>query len=527
MGPEINIDSILALEKQIQEDTGDIIQLKRARNSLLNISARVPPEILGRIFRWNVIPEGDFGGLSKGSYNFLLVCHHWFQVASSTPELWTFWGNTLDQWSRRYQRSGIAPLDLVLNVPYHLRDANPVSFDGPLRDALRDRVASDSIRSIHLQGLGGDLLYSVISSLTLDGNDIRYNSIESLILESTDLDISNFLARYRFPKLRDLRLSTIARISSWDYLKLQAASLTTLSLEFTAISSTPTSSQLHSILASYPNLQNLSLCESMIPNHVGDGPVFRAPLRCLKRLYLRGGCRHVFRLLDQLEYPDTLDHVSLGLLECVAESISGSLAPYLQDRIRRDHRFQDRLEIHASSIPNCISFKFNVVGESDASTTPSRWHRTPSVSFRALFSEAMPQRAGEVLCVSLITLIPQEHVVGFTGRLSTRAMTDLAVTMPNIEDLYLTGLVISDTFLRPDPPSRTKLLPSLRRLSLGYLTLQNDDWTPLINYLTHQTSGGQVISLRLCGGRNLVPPDVAREIEKLVQEFNLGYPSTW
>ena len=76
MGPEINIDSMLAWEKQIEEGIGDVTRLKRARNSLLNISTRIPPEILGHVFRWNVIPKGEFDGLRAGSYNFLLVCHH-------------------------------------------------------------------------------------------------------------------------------------------------------------------------------------------------------------------------------------------------------------------------------------------------------------------------------------------------------------------------------------------------------------------------------------------------------------------
>ena len=93
MGLKINAHSIQVLEKRIEEGTGDVIQLKRTRNSLLNISTRVPPEILGSIFRWNVLPDGgypDIGGLRYGSYNFLPVCHHWFEVASQTPELWSF-----------------------------------------------------------------------------------------------------------------------------------------------------------------------------------------------------------------------------------------------------------------------------------------------------------------------------------------------------------------------------------------------------------------------------------------------------
>jgi hypothetical protein len=95
MGQEINFDSLRVLEERTQEHGGTLIQLKRARNSLLNVSTLLPPEILGNLFRWNVIPVGDFWGLSTTSFNFLLVCHHWFRVASGTPELWGFWGNSV------------------------------------------------------------------------------------------------------------------------------------------------------------------------------------------------------------------------------------------------------------------------------------------------------------------------------------------------------------------------------------------------------------------------------------------------
>ena len=83
MGREINIHSIRALEKHIAEGKGDIIKLKRAWNSLLNISMRVPSEILGYIFACSLAREeahllysqSHSDGLLKGSYDFLLVCH--------------------------------------------------------------------------------------------------------------------------------------------------------------------------------------------------------------------------------------------------------------------------------------------------------------------------------------------------------------------------------------------------------------------------------------------------------------------
>jgi len=105
---ETNIESILALEEEIREYEVALKKLKRARNSLLNIF-KLPPEVLGKIFRWNVSLKDGFGGLEEESHNFLLVCHYWFKVTSSTPELWSFWGNTPKDWARWHHRSGTAP----------------------------------------------------------------------------------------------------------------------------------------------------------------------------------------------------------------------------------------------------------------------------------------------------------------------------------------------------------------------------------------------------------------------------------
>ena len=522
MGPENNIDSILALEKQIKEGLGDVIQLKRTRNSLLNISTLMPPELLGQVFRWNVIPDDDFGELKKGSYNFLLVCHHWFEIASGTPELWAYWGNTLKQWSRRYQRSGIAPLDLVLQPHHYGYDEDPVPFDGPLRDAVRSHVICDSVRSVHLRGPETELLRSVISSLTLDGEGVRDSSIESLMLEYTYLDVSKFLTRHRFPKLRVLHLLMCVEISPWDRLKLQATSLTTLLLGFPGVPNSPTTSQLLSILTSYPNLQDLSLCQVMVPGNIGSESVFRVPLRQLRKLSLEGDFCSVFQLLDQLEHPDKLDLTHLDLTQCVGEAVSELLEPYLRNRIRRDGGFQSRLAILVSCADDYISFEIGILGKHDTLPTPLGYGH-PSVSFMVRFGRGLPHGTIEKLCTLLIAAAPREHVVKFTGGPNIPTVRDLPITMPNVESLHLVCSVISDRFLRPDPFSDAKLLPSLRHLYLYHFTLQNDDdWGPLITYLTHQASGDQTFSLLLCERYPPVPPEVVREIENLVDEFTLG-----
>ena len=80
----------------------------------------------------------------------------------------------------------------------------------------------NSIQSAHLGGWDTSLIRSAISPLTPDG-EVRYSSIEVLLLEHGDIDISDFLVRYHFLKLGNLRLPSNVGISSWDYLKVRSA----------------------------------------------------------------------------------------------------------------------------------------------------------------------------------------------------------------------------------------------------------------------------------------------------------------
>jgi len=517
MGHEINIHFIRDLEKQIEAGTGDPIQLKRTRNSLLNISTRAPPEILGAIFCWNAIPDGgflDFDGLQKGSYNFLLVCHHWFEVASHTPELWSFWGNTLKQWSRRYRCSETAPADLVLRRYYFTRSYNP--FDGPLRDAVRDRAARGTVRSVHLQNQSRTLLTSILSSLTPDGEDIRSSSIESISLQYAD--VSNLFARCRFPKLRYLHLSRGIEISSWDYLGLHTTALTTLDLTIEVFSLGPTTHQLLAILAANRHLQDLTLSGFAIPRDNRDGSASHVQLRHLKRLTLHGAFHPVFQLLHRLIHPDKVD-IELVVSDCTIEDTLGTLGPYMQDYLRCDGRLRDGLGIFVRPLTSSVSVQACTISGAKVPT-----QKVTFATFTAILREGLSSPAMDKLCIDLIACTPREQVLYLGGHLSTAVLRETAPAMPKIQELCLIGAFLSDGFLRPDPAGSltgAKLLPSLRHLHMEDTVLDDDDWSPLLSYLSHQTSSDQAISLTLCGEPSHICRNAEIGIEGLVDEFTL------
>ena len=516
MDREINLDSIRALDKQIEEHEKAIIHLKRTRNSLLNVSTLLPPEILGNVFRWNVIPDGDFGGLSEDSYNFLLVCHHWFEVASRTPELWCFWGNTIQDWSKRHSRRGYASLDLIVSSV----GRSAPELDEPLRDALQDRAARGVIRRVHVRGVDEKIIEPIISSIITPGEGVLSNGVESFMLRNAGyhaVDVSRFFIRYNLPKLRRLNLSGMCRISSWNSLKSHTAVLTNLSLKIED-SPIPTLSQLLSFLSSNPNLQHLVLSGSAVPHADDNASSLQVPLRHLNKLHITSDFCRAFRLLNRLELPDKMDSLRLLLYECSSSDLSQTLGPYFGDRVRRRGRFPGGgLELLANRDPGSIRL---CVGEvyRNCDSTELDWFADVS----AVTSTRLKDEEADELCFDLIAHIPRDQVISLRTTLPILRSEESCVEMCDLTYLHLVDVNLTRWSVEPDirgPHTSKEILPSLDHITITRPTVSGGNWDPFVDFLSRRAAfGNRISSLKLSGYLDM-DENVVEGIKRVVKAF--------
>ena len=518
------------MDEQIEESDRKLIELKHARNSFTNKFLRVPVEIIGHIFV-SIITRGEvpyFQLVKKGSYNFRLVCRHWSEVASKTPELWRFWGITLKGWEGLCHRAG-PPVDLVLAMHKSGQaetslsvSAELLSLSIPLSGELKDRANQDMIRRIHLMSDIPDILGSILSCVTPDGEDVQEKSIESFVIRMPSMpipeELSNFFARLRLPLLRHIDIYGIPEAPLWHHIKsaLIGTQLTNLSLRPQESSLPLTMPQLLSILRANPNLQYLTLF-GVLPRKIEDIEIPGPRLSHLRKVYLDGNFGSVLQLLKLLESPTLLDSMELIMEDAILSDIHQMFIPYMKEFFQCHDRFKEPLEVSTETTNNSILVR----------VFPTSCHRkaglriSPWAEFSTYIIDQVDKLDLRHLAVDLIKCVPQEHIGSLVMEYTPEIPEDFFSAMPELNFLGLKYAELSDGFMRVDSdgqPSGWEPLPSLQSLHLAQAIVEDDNWQPLITYLEHQCPDDQTLSLYV-NSVSVIPNDIYNQIQGLVGEF--------
>lgn len=446
-------EEIAQREAIITAEKSKIIQLNRCKNYLSSPSIRAPPEILGYIFELAIEREQHlhsgihFDELEGGRCNFLLVCHHWFQVASNIPKLWNFREISLHNGETT---PGVLALDL------YKPQTGRVNL--PLRDELKNHITQDNIRSIDLQGRDPSSLGSILSLLTPNEDGVQEKRIESFIFQTPKdipMELSNFFAQLHLPFLQRLCIRGVLNTPLWDSLNLKTTHLTVLSLQLPETQFSLTMPQLLLILIANPNLQDLSLRE--VPCDEVENTGVQVPLLHLKTIDLEGELTDIFQLLEQLQIPAMLDRTSLTMTETTFPDIISTMVPYMKNLFQHDLRFKESTSVTSGSVGSDIRIPITVCHES-----PTQEQQSSKIMLNLPYPHPPTSPQLQVLPINPMEDIPQKHWEFLK-----------ATCAPEIqEELYEA------------------------KFELKFVS--EDGWQPLIAYLENQLPNDQPIKLSLC-----------------------------
>ena len=414
----------------------------------------------------------------------------------------------MQDWAKRYLRYPAAPVDLVLDGVLFPRD----TLKATLRKTLQDRAAADTIRRIHLIAEETELLRSIISPLIVNCDGIRSSSVESIIIWSDHsdrpVDISDFFAHYRFPKMRSLELVNCT-ISSWDLITSRTSALTILDLYFEDPTPNPTTAQLLSILSSNPRLRMVRLTGCTVPGDGGGMSSPRVPLHHLEELNLSGNFRGIVKLLHCLDHAQNTV-ITLCLRGGVVGDISRILGPYLRDYLRHRGSSPNGVDLSIFRADRRITLDVGDGHEVHPDSKPSL------MTIMVFLSQSPPDNLLQKAILDLVAGTPRGEIISFRAGGNTVVMEDLYAHLPNLRTLYLTKVALSTALPKA---ADEDILPSLQHVFFSGLVVEHSDWGPLTEFVSRRASSGNKLASLTIAGSSYMRPEVAEGIRGMVGEF--------
>lgn len=450
-----------------------------------------------------------FDGLKRGTYNFRLVCYYWAKVASRTPELWRFWGNTLNDWEMRCHHAR-SLVDLLLD-----EDKIGQELSVELAGNLKDCANQDMIRRICLRSDSPDLLDSILTCIKPDGEGVQEKRIESLIINTTSIprQLSKLFTRLYLPLLQHFEIIGTPETQLWHNVtsSLTGTNLTTLSLQTRESSFPLTTPQLLPILNANPNLQDLILV-GVLPHEIEGIRIQRPCLSHLRKINFCGKFRSVFQLLELLEPPAQLDYIKLVMEDSTPRDINQKLVPYMGKFFQSHDGFKEPLSV-TTSTDHLVSITVETIRclEGEGPVQP----------FAKFSLSGVDDLDLKPLAINLMKYVPQEHVELLKMDHTSEIPEDFFNAMPRLNYLWLVDVDLLDGFMQSnsnEQPPGWEPLPSLQSLCLQDVLVENDDWQPLITYLEHQCSGNQTLLLEVKSLSNM-PQEVLSQVQDLVGNF--------
>jgi hypothetical protein len=332
---------------------------------------------------------------------------------------------------------------------------------------------------------------SILSSL-VSRDGIRTSSVESVVLRVNDwedpAEVSNFLACYRFPKLRKLQLTNLM-ISSWDLITSNTSVLTALTLDNSFPPPMITLPQILSILRSNPSLQEVTLAGSSIPDD-DDGSSFRVPLAHLRTLKLFGRTQGVFMLLHHLDYPRNMNDLFLHLSDVTVDHISGIIGPYLRDYLQRRRSPESGLGLELSHCRGYPRFTVGDPGRGDVPSSATEW----APDWITIVIGGLENH----FLLDLATYVPREEITHLRVHNVSISTAVLSAKFPYVREIHFLDAPLHVRFSNL---GQDKIFPHLQCLCITFHEddkHHNDDRF-LKTFLDHLESfGNRLDRLELC-----------------------------